>query len=121
MITTFAVNENNDIFLDENGNVAILVGMPAVLQLCSHAAKTVLGEMVLAVNGGIPYFQTVWKDGIPNLPAFEAALRKAIMAVEGVLNVEQLQTQIAENLLSYVAVISNIYGTGTLNGNVPVR
>lgn len=120
MITTFAVDENNDIFLDENGNVAMLVGMPAVLQLCDHAAKTILGEMVLAVNEGVPYFQTVWKDGEPNIAAFEAALRKTLIAVEGVENVSQLQISITSDILTYVAVIVNIYGTGNLNGNIPL-
>ena len=135
MSRTFAVNQTdvginfaNDLYLDSQGNLAIAIDAPgnpeSVLQNCAHIAKTLLGEMVLSTLEGIPYFETAWA-GTPNLPQFEAEMRRALRTVPGVTNVVDFTMRIdtdasntipAKNVLSYTAVIETIYGTTTLNG-----
>jgi urea transporter len=115
MTQTFAVNTQNDLYLDNNGNLAIVYDLTATLQACAQAAKTLLGEMVLNINQGIPYFQTVWV-GVPNTQQFNAALRAAFFSVAGVVEVVSLMTQQVNNALQYTAVIRTIYGTGGLTG-----
>ena len=115
MTQTFAVNTQNDLYLDNNGNLAIVYDLTATLQACAQAAKTLLGEMVLNINQGIPYFQTVWV-GVPNQQQFNAALRGAFFSVAGVVEVVSLMTQQVNNALQYTAVIRTIYGTGGLTG-----
>lgn len=115
MTQTFGVNASNDIYIGGDGNLVIDRDTQAVLTACAQTVKTRLGEMVLAVNDGLPYFETVF-TGVPNIPQFEMALRTAILAVPGVNEILSLTTSQAGDVLSYTAVILTIYGQGVLNG-----
>jgi hypothetical protein len=115
MSTMFAVDQNNDLYIGENGNLAIVTGIEAVLQDCAHVAKAQLGEMVLAIDEGIPNMETVWR-GSANIPQFEAYLRAALLSVDGVEEVSELETNVVNNVLSYAVTIQTIYGQGQLNG-----
>jgi hypothetical protein len=124
---TFAVNANNDLYVDNEGNIAIVFDIQAVLQNCEHAIKTRLGEMVLQVNGGLPYLEAVFV-GVPNIPQYEAAARAAILAVQGVQELilfNAIQTQVIPpfstrptTALVYSAIIRTIYGQANLSGEV---
>jgi hypothetical protein len=115
MTQTFGVNANNDIYIGTDGNLVIDRDIQAVLTACAQTVKTRLGEMVLAINDGLPYFETVWV-GVPNIPQFEMALRRAILAVSGVNEILSLTTSQTGDVLSYTAVILTIFGQGTING-----
>lgn len=115
MTRTLTVDSNNDIFIAANGSLAISDGLVAVMQAAQQAAQTQLGEMVFAVDEGIPNFAAVW-NGAPNLSQFEAYLRRAITAVDGVTAVDSLTTTVEGGALSYAATIQTIYGPGVLNG-----
>lgn len=108
---TIAVNAQNDIYLNEQGNLAFATDLTSLTQQCAQAAKTLLGEMIYNVNNGIPYFQTLW-IGIPNVGQFTSALRRAFLAVDGVLEVVSLITSQSENAFSYTAIIRTVYGSG---------
>jgi hypothetical protein len=110
-ILTFAVNSQNDLYLDGSGNISFAYDLMAISQQCQQAAKTLLGEMIYNTTTGIPYFQVLWV-GIPNVTQFTGALRRAFLAVGGVLEVVSLITSQTENSLSYTAVIRTIYGSG---------
>jgi hypothetical protein len=115
MTKTFAVNDKNDLYLNVAGNIAIVVDLEATLQACAQATKTVLGEMVLATDQGVPYFQNVW-SGIVNQQQFDAALRTAILGVEGVVEVVSLVITQEQDTVVYTAVIRTIYGQGEISG-----
>ena len=93
----------------------IVNDLQSVLQICAHVAKTRLGEISLATNIGIPYFQTVW-NGVPNFQQFETALRQAFLSVTGVVEVVSLGVSQTGNTLNYSAVIRTVYGTGGFSG-----
>ena len=122
-VQTFAVNTDNDLYIDGNGNIAIVTDLQAVLQACKQAALTQLGEMVLQTNLGIPYQTAVWV-GVPNIPVFEGALRAAWLSIQGVTGVLELVTAIRPytipgttntiTALSYSATIDTIFGTGNI-------
>jgi hypothetical protein len=118
MARTLAVNANNDLFIGRDGNISINVGIDAVKDACSQAAKTLLGEMVLRVNDGIPYDQAVW-SGVPNIPVFVAALRTALLGVVDVTDVESLDVIQQADVLQYTAVINTVYGQTILTQGVP--
>jgi hypothetical protein len=114
----FAVNSNNDMYIGEDGNLAIVFNLEGTLQACAHAAKTILGEMVFSVNQGLPNFQLVWV-GVPNLPQYEAAVRVAILAVDGVVEIVSFLMDISDNTLKYTITIRTIYGVGVVtNGSI---
>lgn len=116
MSKTFSVDANNDLYLGVDGNVAVVTDLDALVEICAHVCKKELGECVLNTDQGIPNFQTVFV-GTPNIPAFEAALRKSILAIEGVTEVVSLLTERgADSLLTYTITIRTIYGQGTING-----
>lgn len=127
MITrTLACNVNDDkpgvapfdIYLGPDGNFAISSDIDAVLEYCAQAASTILGEVFLNTKIGIPFKQTVW-NGVPNIPAYESALRQAFIGVNGggfVQEVVSLTTTLDENTLTYDAVIKTIYGTENISG-----
>lgn len=112
---TFAVNAQNDLYLDENGNIAIVTDLEATLQACEQAVKTILGELVLNTSQGVPYFQVVF-NGVPNVQIFNASIKQAILAVLGVVQVLSLITNVNGAKLNYTAEIQTVYGTGSING-----
>lgn len=120
MVKTFAVNESNDIYVGPDGNIVIATGLFAIEQACKTAVQAYLGEMIYSVNNGVPYFETVFSVGDPNLSQFEASLRRTILSVEGVTDITTLVITIEQSILSYQADIVTIYGAGSINGDVTV-
>lgn len=110
MTVTFGVNEQNDIFINSSGNLDIQTGIEATAQACAQISKAQLGEIIYAAQEGIPNFQTIW-NGVSNIVQWEAALRAALLSIEGVQNILNLTTSLQNNVLSYTAEILTIYGT----------
>lgn len=115
MVQTFGTDSNNDLYLARDGNVALLSGIDAILDACETASKAQLGEMVFAIDQGIPNFQAIW-IGSPNYLVFESKLRSTLLGVEGVLAVTDLQITMKNNVLKYTATIQTQFGTAELNG-----
>lgn len=115
MTRVFTVDENNDLLIASDGRLSISADLEAVLQACEQAAKAQLAEMVLAVDQGVPTFQTVW-NGAPNVAQFEAYLRRQLQNVEGVREVSALEVSVSDNVLSYTATILTQFGQGAING-----
>ena len=114
MSKCLAVDENNDLFLRPDGLLAVNEDLASVMQSAQHAAQAQLGEMVLAIDQGVPNFQTIWESAA-NVAQFQAYLRRALLQVVGVIEVRELDTRVADNTLFYTATIVTIYGTGVLN------
>lgn len=115
MTRTLTVDSNNDIFIGNDGSLSVSSDLQAVLYACAAAAKTQLGEMVLAVDEGMPNFEAVWV-GSPNLAQFEAYLRRTLTSVIDVTGVSDLTITRAGGVLSYQVTIQTIYGSGVING-----
>jgi hypothetical protein len=119
-----ALGAPNDIYLDSRGNLSLSFDIQAALEACAEAAKTILGEMVLNTDQGIPYFQTVWV-GVPNLQQFNSALRVAFLNVPNVIEVVTLTSEIVNNpaklinsVLTYTAVIRTNFGSSGFSGSI---
>lgn len=115
MTRVLGTDSNNDIHLGPTGRLVIHTGLTAVLQACEHVVKAQLGEMVLAIDKGIPNFQSVW-NGSPNLGQFEAAIRDAISSVPDVIRVTEFDSTRTGSVLAYSATIETIHGIGVING-----
>ena len=112
---SIATDENNDIYLDEFGNLATVTGIEAVAQVCRNTVLTTYGELTYDVDGGIPYFETVFTDP-PNLELFQNAVVSALQNVESVTRVKSFNYSVSGGTLSYTAEIVTAYGEMTLNG-----
>ena len=111
---------NNDIYLDQQGNISVTYDLYAVLEQCSQVAKTLLGELVFNTDLGVPYFETVWV-GVPNIAQFNASMRQSFLNVNGVLEVISLLTfqgsdDSPSDRLTYTSIIRTTFGTGAING-----
>jgi len=115
MTLSIGLNDNNDIFIGSDGNLSMASGLDAVLQDCATATKAQLGEMIYAVNSGIPNFQVTW-TGEPSIPQFETAIKNTLKSVSGVTGIASMVTQKIGNTLNYRVEITTIYGTGNFNG-----
>lgn len=111
---SFAVTAANDLAISGR-SMSFVSGIDAVLNVCAHCAKAILGEMVFAQPDGMPYFETVWVGG-PSTAPFEAAFRRRILRIEGVVRIDELTTEIVEGVMTYRASIVTVYGTAPLNG-----
>jgi hypothetical protein len=115
MSRIIAVDANNDLYIGPDGSLALAYNLQAVMQAAQHAAQTQLGEMLYAVDQGLPNFATVW-NGATNISQFEAYLRRVLLAVNHVTGVRDLSIVAVGNTLSYRATIETEYGPGVLNG-----
>lgn len=110
---TLSSDLNNDLYIAPNGLLSVSTGLTALAQTCEQVAKTMMGELVLQSDQGIPNFQMIW-SGAPNIAQAENALREALLGVEGVLSVPQLSAFVENNVLTYNATIETIYGEASL-------
>jgi hypothetical protein len=115
MTQTFATDLSNDLVIAQDGALAIATGVDAVGFACRSTARVLRNEKVLAYAQGIPFRTTAWA-GVPNVPAFEAALRQRLLAVPDVTGIVSLTSSRVGNRLGYVATIATVYGNLTLNG-----
>lgn len=112
---TIDTNNNNDIFTDGSGNLALAADMAAVQHVCENAALTLKGEIQLDTQAGIPYFDIVF-GAHPNLQRFKKYITDTLESVENVLAVSDFQLDYSDGILKYSVVITTPYGEAVLNG-----
>lgn len=109
MVQSIAIDDNGDMFLDGNSNLGMVSGADAVGQNCVTAMRAQKGEMQYALQSGMPTMATAFDRYDPI--AFEAAARKVIRAVVGVVSVTAFSVVQVGNELQYAATIQTIYGS----------
>ena len=112
---TLARDENCDLFVDANGNLAIATGMDAYVQIVNAKMRTVLGELPMDVNGGLPYFQTIFKDA-SMVDVFEAEAVKMLEGIDFVSSVKSFTCEVRGDVLYYTSEIVTDRGALTVNG-----
>lgn len=111
---TFDVTDGNDIYLGNDGNLAVVHDEAAVTNCCMHYARALRGEMLHRMDQGIPYWKTTFgRDA--DLPMFETAFRERMRGISQVQAVESFSASVNDNELHYTAVIRTVYGRITLN------
>lgn len=110
-----AADGNNDLYIGPDGSLAMATGLQAVMQAARQAAQTQLGEMMYAVDEGVPDFASIW-NGAANVSQFEAYLRRTLLAIDHITGVRDLTITVSGNKLSYAATLETDYGPGALNG-----
>jgi len=61
---TLAIDDNNDIFLDASGNVAIVDNAESLRQRLLERLQFFLGEWFLDETLGVPYFQQILQSDV---------------------------------------------------------
>jgi hypothetical protein len=111
-LKSLATNQRNDLFINADGSLALARDIEAVKQDCQHAMQAQLGEMVFALDRGMPTRDLVWHD--TNLVQFEAYARQTLRAVGGVVDVTAFEVAIEDNALRYSVTIQTVFGPADL-------
>jgi hypothetical protein len=113
-LTTLQCNSNEDLFLPDGRNLAILSGQNAVLQCVRQRTKMRLGENIFNVNEGVDYFGSIFSSP-PDFDSARKSISDAILSCPDVVSIEQLSISISGNRFSYVANIITIYGNASVS------
>lgn len=111
-MSTFLTGKNNDLIVN-GGQIELLSGLEAALQLSRHYAQTLHGEMIHAMTDGVRMFDTAFNK--PRLALFVNELRKRIMQVPDVISVTDIDVRILGENLVYSATIETTYGAGVID------
>ena len=112
---TFLSDKNNDLLLNAGGNLELIAGTEAIATTARQAMQTRRGEMIHDTQGGIPFDDAVWQ-GAPNIAAFEAASRRRLLNVPGVVSITEFTAELIEDTLQYTATLKTNAGEVTVNG-----
>lgn len=112
-----AKNKNNDLYMDSRGNLAISTELKACIEACETKVSTMLGEMIFFTEQGIPNFELIW-NGNPNFLQAQMAIRRAILSVENVTDILELDTFSNDNTFSYTAIIQTTFGVGRITNGL---
>ncbi|MBR2659348.1 hypothetical protein IKD60_01160 [Candidatus Saccharibacteria bacterium] len=113
---TLQTNENNDLFVDAAGNIAIAGGDLAAMQTVRHAVLTNRGELPLDQQAGVAYFDTVFCD-TPNLESFRQNVQQVAEQVNEVQQISDFELQNQDGVLRYQMKVTLKDGSEvTVNG-----
>lgn len=119
MPITIQTDECNDIFVDDNGNLAIATGNTAVAQGIRQALHFWRGQWFINQSEGVPYLERVF---IQPVTAGLAAniIADTIRAVDGVLGVSDVRSEIEPftRRLSYNSRITTEFGEDEISGSI---
>lgn len=113
-LTFLTTETENDLYLDEVGNIATGDDLQSIIQRVKNKIRTIRGELQLNITDGIPYFETLLKMQSPDVGVWESYAVKAALAVNDVLGVKSMVSKITDNVLSYRMEIETIYGMGVV-------
>ena len=112
---TISVNQNNDIYVDTSGNIAMGKDKYALSDICKNKVLTTLGEPEYNQTAGIPYFETVFCD-TPKIDLFQTAVIETIEQTDNVNRVTNFDYDQNNGVLSYSLIINTDFGDIQLNG-----
>lgn len=112
---TLAVDGQNDLYLSQDGALALARDKTALAQVLAQYVRTLRNELTFDITRGMPNLTTLWR-GVPNIPQYEAALRQRLMAADGVRSIVSLTAERQGEEYRYTAVIRTIYGDLSVNG-----
>ena len=111
---TIAINENNDIYVDSAGNLAIKTGISAMGDIFVNKSQTVQNELLYS-DKGIDFFNTIFSSpAYPDL--FQNQLTNQLEDTEATIRVNSFEATTQNNVFSYTAKIETEYGELYLNG-----
>ena len=115
MTQSIALLANDDIGT-VRGLIQFKTGIDACVQNCRTAMLAQQGEMIYAMDSGLPTRATVWDNYNPQL--FEAAARSVLKSVQDVTGILSFTQSLNNGTLGYSVEISTIYGNTTVAGGI---
>lgn len=111
---TIAINDNNDIYIDKSGNLAIKKDLEAMGDVFVNKTQTLKNELLYS-DKGIDYFNTIFSS--PSYPdLFQNELTNQIENTESTISVDDFEGEIKDGMYKYQAKIQTEFGEVYLNG-----
>jgi hypothetical protein len=107
--STLQTDLNEDLYLVDGRNLAVLTGKDALVQSIRQATRMRTTENVFNVNEGVDFFGTIFSSP-PDYDAARKSIADAILSVPDTISIEQLTITIGNNAFSYSANVQTIYG-----------
>lgn len=116
MITLSSL-KNDDISVDEYGNIATLTDKEAMVNIIYNVDKTNKGECALNTDLGTDFFGTVF-SATPSLARFKAQNIAQTEKLDGVLGVSDFTFDYNSDttVLNYTKTVNTVYGEVKVNG-----
>lgn len=112
---TFAINKNNGLYLDSQGNIATKKDLDAMGDILVNKAQTVKGELQYDTGKGIDFFNTIFGD--PSYPdLFQNQLLTELKNTDEVDGVSGFTAEIKDGVYSYTVNCKTSFGQVNLNG-----
>lgn len=112
---TISINQDNDIYLDTSGNLAITLDINALADISKNKVLTNLGEPEYNVLNGIPYFDTIFTD-TPKIDLFQAAIIETLEKTDEIERISNFDYKQDDGVFSYSLIEHTTYGEINLNG-----
>ena len=112
---TLATDNNNDLYVDAGGSIAIVSDIDALANISKNAVLTNRGELTYNVQFGIPYMETIFAD-LANTDIFQASIIQTLESLEGVERISSFSFEINNGIYSYQVEETTKFGTVILNG-----
>lgn len=103
----------NDLAL-EAGGLKLIGGAEAIAQSCAQITNVRKKDKILDMRGGLPYFEAVYDN--QRYAVFEAGIRKELVKVTGVNQVQSVTLVERDGVLGFTATVATDYGIITANG-----
>lgn len=116
-MTVIALDGNNDMCLDDSGQLKMLTGREAYSQTVKNAICTILGEVQSNTSLGVPYFTTVFESP-KNLQTWRNSVIARIKEFPFVVAIDKFSIDVnyTTKTLSYTIWISTDLGGITIQG-----
>ena len=112
---TIPINQNNDIYLDASGNLAMAQDLEAMGNIFVNKSQTNKGELPYNTEKGIDFFNTIFSSPCyPDL--YQNELLSTLEDTEDTQEVLNFNNEVQNNIYSYSVDIITDYGQVTLNG-----
>ena len=104
--------KNNELHLDEDGQIAILTEKKAYAQILENVMRTILGEVQSNTSLGIPYFENAFSSPT-DLQNWRNAVQERIMSFDFVDSIQSFTTKLdyQNRTLSYELRVTTDEGT----------
>lgn len=112
---TIALNKDNDLYLDDGGNLALALESDAMSEISKNIVLTNKGELEFAILNGLPYMETIFSEN-GNFDIFQAEIIQALEKLDGVQRVSSFSYIVVDKVYSYSVTLITDYGTVVLNG-----
>lgn len=119
MTTTLKTNDDNDLFIGNDGALSTASGIEAVAQQVAEVISTLRGELRYESSRGIDYDSTVF-SGSPNILAFTRQARSQILALPDITDIISIEIDQNLDVLSYNARIQTTFGAETVTNGISI-